>query len=100
MQVQLPKQQVLELAINAMAFHQSLWDCYLTDFITHKLKSHHATQGDIAQQIFCAYFEHLNSYKMQQRLVQLHCQASIDHLFLAQMAAILRSLGEGVRKKE
>lgn len=96
---------MLALAVSAMASHQNIWLCYFMDFIAHKLMlvdPSHVPQGDIAQQFLHTYFdhfEHLHSREMPQRLVQLHCYASIHHLSLAQMATTLRPLSkiEGVR---
>ena len=92
--------------MEAMAGNQNLWQCYFIDFITHKLKlvdpSHtpqgHTPQGDLAQQILHTYFEQLHFCDMPQRVVQLHCWFNVYHLFLAQMATILRPLSkiEGV----
>ena len=97
--------QVIGLAVDAMASHQNIWQCYFNDFITHKLKlvdpghapqdhapQDHAPHGDIAQQILQTYFEQLHVSEMPKRMVELHCYVNVGHLFLAKMATTLRPL--------
>jgi hypothetical protein len=94
---------LIGLALGAMAEHMELWQHYFTDFITYKLNLVDPSQGsqsDIAQQLLRAFFNQLHDKEMPHRVVQLHCHTNICHHYLAQMAAILRSLNkmDGVRK--
>lgn len=82
-----------------MASDRSLWKYYFKDFITHKLKLVGPDPGDpqednISQQVWHTYFEQLHVSDMPQRLVELHCYASIYHVYLAKMAIILHPLSK------
>ena len=81
---------VIGFAVEALTLDDSIWQCYFTDFISHKLDLLHPTlhkplQEDIAHQLLHAYFEQLHSCEMPQRLVELHCSASLKQLSLARM---------------
>lgn len=80
-----------------------LWQCYFKDFIACKLKlvdpSDALQQEDVAHEILHIYFEELHDKEMPQKLVELHCHASIEHLSLAQMATNLRPLNKIKRVK-
>ena len=90
----------MSIVIDAMASDQTLWKCYFTDFITHKLKlddpSH--LNEDIPRELLNTYFEQLHDHKMPNKLVELHCHANIYYLCLAQRVTLLRSLGKMVRE--
>ena len=88
----------LKASVVAMGSHENIWKTYFIDFVAYKLKlgpaSHTQLQGNIAQQILYAHFEEVHRYEMPHRLVLLHCHASVNHLFLSQLAAILRPLNK------
>lgn len=92
---------MIGVAFGGMAM-QEFWQHYFSDFITYKLKlvdPSQDSQSDIAQQLLRAYFSQLHDKEMPHRVVELHCHVNVSHHFLAQIAAILRSLNkmEGVR---
>lgn len=94
-----PQEQLLSIAVVKIASDKSLWKHYFTDFISHKLKLVGPDQNDpqednIAQQVWHTYFEQLHESEMPQRLVALHCYASIYHVYLAKMAIILHPLSK------
>lgn len=86
-------------ALSAMAsdYTLKLWNSYMDDFITHKLKliqAGHSPLGNIAHQIWYRYFTGLLQplNKLQEMLVWLHYYGSTYHAFLGKMATTLHSL--------
>lgn len=95
---------ILGIAVDKMASDQSLWKDYFSDFIRHKLElvgPDSSAEENIAQQVWCTYFQELHNTEMPRRLIELHCYASIYHVSLARMATILHPLSkiDRVRKK-
>lgn len=88
----------MKLAIESMSNDKNLWQCYFKDFIALKLKlaspDGASQQNDIAYRILHIYFNELDDKEMPQKLVELHCHASIEHLSLAHMATNLRPLNK------
>lgn len=84
-------------SVEAMGADEKIWKTYFTDFVAYKLKlgpENHTLQGNIAQQILYENLEDVHRHEMPLRLVLLHCSASVNHLDLAQLAAVLRPLSE------
>ena len=95
--IQIRPMQELGLAINAMDSDSSLWDCYLSEFITHKLKlpdQGDTPQGDIAEKILHTYFRYLQEKKAIHKIAELHCYVRIYQLNLGQIMTILRPLSK------
>ena len=85
------------LAFNAMDSHQSLWNWYFNDVITHKLElmDPSTPQGDLAHQIWNVVLEKIHDHsRIPERVVDLHCTLNVDYLELARYTAIIRPLGK------
>ena len=88
---------MLKLVLDAMASQQDIWMHYFDDFIVFKLKSVDSSdvpQGDITLQLLRILFEGLHILGLPLRMVQLHCYASIHHVFLAQWVTKFRPLSK------
>ena len=87
--------QELALAIDAMDSDPSLWHCYFSDFIIHKLELRdqgHTPQSDIVENILHTLFRYLDEQKALNKIANLHCYVRIYQLNLGQIMTILRPL--------
>ena len=87
--------QELALAINAMDSDSSLWHCYFSDFIVHKLElpdQGRTPQSDIAENILHTIFRYPDQKKALHKIAKLHCYVRIYQLNLGKIMTILRPL--------
>ena len=84
---------LLALSLKAMESIPEIWDYYFSDFIAQTL--HLEISDGITQDILRVFFiQRLKEKTMLERVADLHSFTNINHLDLAKLATVLRSLDQ------